>query len=61
MQLKIALGLVLGFGIGYACRVFAVPVPAPPTLFGASLVCAMTAGYLLMDRWMQRKGERPNG
>lgn len=42
----VMIGLAVGFGIGFACRWFDVPSPAPPTLPGALLVVAMTAGYL---------------
>ncbi|MEO1575779.1 MAG: DUF1427 family protein [Pseudomonadota bacterium] len=42
----IALGIALGLGIGFACRWFDIPSPAPPTLAGAALVVAMTLGYL---------------
>lgn len=48
-MIKIVLGLVLGFGIGFFCRWTGVPVPAPPVLAGALLVLAMTIGYLIAD------------
>lgn len=44
--MAIAFGAALGFGIGFACRWFDIPSPAPPTLAGAALVVAMTLGYL---------------
>jgi XapX domain-containing protein len=47
---KIAIGLLLGLGIGVVCRLAEIPLPAPPALVGALLVLAMTAGYLLTDR-----------
>jgi XapX domain-containing protein len=52
-KLKIAIGLVLGFGIGVLCRVAVIPAPAPPVLEGALLVVAMTVGYLVAD-WLAR-------
>lgn len=48
--MKIALGLLLAFGIGVVCRLAGVPLPAPPVLIGALLVVAMSAGYVLTDR-----------
>src|SRR5881628_1732029 len=50
MNLKSLLGLALAFVIGFACRAFAIPSPAPPVIVGALLVVAMTIGYLLVDR-----------
>jgi len=47
----IAIGLLLGFSIGAACRRFDVPLPAPPTVVGALLVVATTMGYVLTD-WL---------
>ena len=46
-------GLLLGFGIGAACRRFDLPLPAPHTWLGALLVQAMTAGYVLTDLWLR--------
>lgn len=39
--------LVLAFGIGVVCRLFDIPLPAPPRLQGALLVVAMTLGTVL--------------
>lgn len=47
--MKIALGLLLAFGIGVACRLASVPLPAPPVLIGALLVLAMSIGYVVTD------------
>lgn len=49
-MLKIAVGLVLGFIFGAVCRLFDVPAPSPPTLFGAFLVVSVTLGYIAVDR-----------
>ncbi len=54
-MLKIALGLLLGFGIGAMTRWFDIPVPAPPKIPGALLVVAMTLGYVATDRWLGRE------
>ena len=50
--LKVVSGLALGMAIGAVCNVLGIPSPAPPALPGALLVVAMTAGYLLADRFM---------
>ena len=49
-MLKTALGFVLAFAIGAACRWIDIPVPAPNKLVGALLVLAVTLGYLAADR-----------
>ena len=51
--MKPVIGIVLAFVIGFACRAFDIPSPAPPVIVGALLVMAMTVGYLLVDRWVQ--------
>jgi XapX domain-containing protein len=43
------IGLLLGLGIGAACRWFDIPVPAPPRIIGALLVVAMTFGFVGTD------------
>lgn len=57
MNTKSLIGLALAFGIGFACRVFGIPSPAPPIIVGALLVVAMTIGYLLVDRAMTRPAQ----
>jgi len=42
-------GIVLGLGIGAACRWFDIPLPAPPKLVGALLVVMMTLGFVITD------------
>ena len=49
------LSLALGLGIGMACRVFELPLPAPPRLVGALLVLAITLGFVAMGCLMQEK------
>jgi XapX domain-containing protein len=44
------LGLLLGLLIGAGCRFFDIPSPAPPRLIGASLLVAMTLGFVAADR-----------
>jgi len=46
------ISLLLGFGIGFACRWFDLPLPAPPKLVGALLVLAITLGFIGVDRLM---------
>jgi XapX domain-containing protein len=43
------LGILLGLVIGVGCRLFDVPLPAPPKLVGALLVVAVTLGYVGAD------------
>ena len=57
-QMKIALGLLLAFAIGVACRVVEIPLPAPPVLIGALLVLAMTLGYVITDRFASQREAR---
>lgn len=40
------LGIALGLFIGFICRWFDLPLPAPPKLVGALLVVAMTLGFM---------------
>ncbi len=49
--MKIALSLLLALAIGVACRLAAIPLPAPPVLIGALLVLAMMLGYVTTDRF----------
>ena len=49
--MKVALGLLLALGIGVACRLATIPLPAPPVLIGALVVLAMTIGYVVADRF----------
>ena len=55
--MKSLLGLALAFAIGFACRAFDIPSPAPPIIVGALLVVAMTTGYLLVDRLTSRPAQ----
>ncbi|MGB5334928.1 MAG: DUF1427 family protein [Woeseiaceae bacterium] len=43
------LGVLLGLVIGFACRWWDLPLPAPPKLTGAMLVVFMTLGFLSTD------------
>lgn len=58
--LKDVLSLLIALLIGAGCRWFEIPVPAPPRLFGALLIIAITAGYLLTDAGLSRsRSESP--
>jgi len=50
--MKAVIGLVLAFAVGFACRAFGIPSPAPPMVLGALLVMAMTVAYIAVDRWI---------
>ncbi len=56
--MKICLGLMLGFGIGYACRMFVMPSPAPTAMAGAILVLAMTCGWKMTDFWFVHRPKK---
>lgn len=53
-QSKFAAGVLVAFGVGLGASLAGIAVPAPPALFGALLVVAMTAGYLGADRFVRR-------
>ena len=43
------MGITLGLVIGFACRWWDLPLPAPPKLTGAMLVVFMTLGFVATD------------
>lgn len=45
-MIAVVLGIALGLVIGFVCRYFDLPLPAPPKLVGALLVVAMTLGFM---------------
>jgi XapX domain-containing protein len=49
--MKPFIGIALAFALGFACRAFGIPSPAPPLILGALLVMTMTIGYIAVDRW----------
>ncbi len=59
--LKIALGLLLSFVVGIACRLTHIPVPSPPVLSGALLVLMMSSGYWLVDLYCRRRAAAIKG
>jgi XapX domain-containing protein len=52
--MKSAIGLLLGFALGAACRWLDLPVPSPPRLLGALLVVATTLGYMTVDKYLSK-------
>ncbi|MHB2025374.1 MAG: DUF1427 family protein [Elusimicrobiota bacterium] len=53
--MRIAVGVALSFAIGFLCRAFKLPAPAPPEFFGVLLVVAMTLGYIAAGTVLHRK------
>ncbi len=49
---RLLLGVLFAAGFGAGCALLRLPVPAPPALYGALLVVATTAGYLLVQRFV---------
>ena len=56
-NIKIVIGLLLGFAIGFVCAIAGIPSPAPPVLIGALVVVAMTVGWTATDYFF---AHRPN-
>lgn len=44
--MKVMIAAAVAFIVGFGCRWFDIPAPAPPMLQGALLVVAMTLGYM---------------
>lgn len=44
-------GVFVALLIGALVRFLKLPIPAPPTLYGALMVLGLTGGYLLMN-WL---------
>lgn len=42
-------GILVALAIGALVRLLRLPVPAPPTIYGALMVLGLTAGYLFMN------------
>ncbi len=56
--MKPAFGIVIGFALGFGCRYLGIPSPAPPVLFGALLVMAMTLGNAIVDRLLAARAAK---
>lgn len=48
-------GVIVAVVIGALVRLLRLPVPAPPTIYGALMVLGLTVGYLLMS-WLLTRG-----
>jgi XapX domain-containing protein len=57
--MKLAIGFLVAFLVGAACRWFDIPAPAPPALTGALLVLSMSLGYITVDRWAKPQPPAP--
>lgn len=53
--MKVLIAIMLALMIGAACRLFDIPLPAPPTLLGVGLILAITLGYIFTDRLISRR------
>jgi XapX domain-containing protein len=49
------LGVVVALALGAFCRWIGIPVPAPPSIYGALLILAITLGYLAVDAAMRSR------
>lgn len=48
-------GVIVALVLGALIRVLRLPVPSPPTVWGALMVLGLTVGYLLMS-WLLNRG-----
>ncbi|MDQ3555330.1 MAG: DUF1427 family protein [Gemmatimonadota bacterium] len=48
------LGIIVALAIGGIVRLLRLPIPAPPTVYGALMVLGLTLGYLAVDFWLRR-------
>ncbi len=58
MEPKVAfpqwVGVLVALVIGGGIRLLRLPIPAPPTIYGALMVLGMTAGYLIVSWFLSR-------
>lgn len=47
-------GIVVAIAIGALVRLLRLPIPAPPTIWGALMVLGLTGGYLLTGWLLSR-------
>ena len=47
-------GILVAFAIGAIVRLLKLPIPAPPTIYGALMVLGLTLGYLTLDYYLRR-------
>ena len=48
------LGILVALAIGAIVRSLKLPIPSPPTIWGALMVLGLTLGYLAMDWFLNR-------
>jgi XapX domain-containing protein len=48
------LGIFVALAIGGLVRLLRLPIPAPPTIYGALMVLGLTLGYLAADHFLKR-------
>ncbi len=53
-QLPGWVGIIVALVIGALVRLLRLPIPAPPTLYGALMVLGLTVGYLLTNWLLSR-------
>jgi XapX domain-containing protein len=47
-------GILVALALGGLIRLLRLPIPAPPTLYGAFMVLGLTAGYLIVHWLLNR-------
>jgi XapX domain-containing protein len=47
-------GIIVALVVGGLLRLLRLPIPSPPTLYGALMVVGLTAGYLLVGWLLSR-------
>jgi XapX domain-containing protein len=47
-------GILVALVIGGIVRALKLPIPSPPTIYGALMVLGLTLGYLAVD-WLLRR------
>jgi len=46
-MIKLFSGFLFAFSLGFFCRAYSIPIPAPPTFIGCALIFTITLGYTL--------------
>ena len=54
VAMKVWLGFLVAYVLGFVSRALDLPAPAPPIISGALLAGAMTVGYVVVDRYAKR-------
>ncbi|HEX2838147.1 MAG TPA: DUF1427 family protein [Phycisphaerales bacterium] len=57
--MKVMIAAIVAFVVGFGCRWFDIPAPAPPVLQGALLVVAMTLGYMSANHLKSQQAPPP--